>query len=109
MSTPFTQEASATETDMAKAAPADPVLVSRYADALASAGGNRSAFEAVFSELKEDADLRANDMIAIAVSYRGGGVRPRSKRHALEMIEHRFVEIVRDAKKNAIAGRARPW
>ena len=97
------------ETDMAKAAPADPVLVSRYAEALAAAETNRSAFEATLSELKEDEDVRANDMIAIAVAYRGGGERPRSKKHALEMIEKRFVEIVRDAKKSAIASRVRPW
>lgn len=77
--------------------------------ALAAAGRDRSAFEAVLSELKEDEDLRANDVIAIAVAYRGGGVRPRSKTHALEMIERRFVEIVRDAKKNAVASRVRPW
>lgn len=109
MSTLPAQEAPATETEMAKAAPADPVIVARYAEALAAAGRDRSAFEAVLSELKEDEDLRANDIIAIAVAYRGGGVRPRSKAHALEMIERRFVEIVRDAKKSAVASRVRPW
>jgi hypothetical protein len=109
MSTLPAQEAPATETEMAKAAPANPVLVARYAEALAAAGRDRPAFEAVLSDLKEDDDVRANDMIAIAVAYRGGGVRPRSKAHALEMIERRFVEIVRDAKKNAVASRARPW
>src|SRR5262245_51852330 len=109
MSTHSAQEEAATETEMAKAAPADPLLVARYAEALAAAGRDRSAFEAVLSELKEDEDLRANDMISIAVAYRGGGVRPRSKTHALEMIERRFVEIVRDAKKNSIASRVRPW
>jgi hypothetical protein len=102
------EEATTAEADMAKA-PANAVLVSRYAEALAAAGGRRSAFEAVLSELREDEDVRANDMIAIAVEYRGGGARPRSKAHALEMIEKRFVEIVRDAKKSAIASRVRPW
>jgi hypothetical protein len=48
-------------------------------------------------------------VIAIAVAYRGGGVRPRSRTQALEMIEKRFVEIVRDARKNAAAARMRPW
>jgi hypothetical protein len=103
------EEAPSTETDMAKAAPADPALVSRYADALAAAGMNRSAFEEVLSELRQDEDVRANDMIAIALAYRGGGTRPRSKAHAIEMIQRRFVEIVRDAKKNAVASRVRPW
>lgn len=103
------QEEPATENEMAKAAPADPVLVARYVEALAAAGRDRSAFEAVLSELKEDEDLRVNDIIAIAVAYRGGGVRPRSKAHALETIGKRFVEIVRDAKKNSIASRVRPW
>jgi hypothetical protein len=103
------EEALTTETEMAKAAPADPVLVSRYADALANAGMNRSAFEAVLSGLKEDEGARVNDIIAIAVAYRGGGVRPRSKKQALEMIEKRFVEIVRDTKKNSVASRVRPW
>jgi hypothetical protein len=99
----------ATETDMAKAAPADPVLVSRYAEALSAAGMSRAAFETILLELKEDVDVRVNDVIGIAVAYRGGGPRPRSKKHALEMIEKRFVEIVRDAKKSAIASRVRPW
>ena len=103
------EEAPAPETDMAKAAPADPVAVARYADALSAAGRNRLDFEAVLSELKGDKDLRVNDMIAIAVAYRGGGTRPRSKTHALQMIEKRFVEIVLDAKRNAIASRVRPW
>jgi hypothetical protein len=103
------EETTAADTDMAKAAPADPVLVSRYVEALAAAGRSRSAFEAVLSQLKSDGDARANDVIAIAVAYRGGGTRPRSKAHALEMIEKRFVEIVRDAKKNSIASRVRPW
>ena len=102
------EEAPTTDTDMAKA-PADPLLVARHADALAAAGKDRAAFEAAFSALKEDDDLRINDAIAIAVAYRGGGVRPRSKTQALEMIEKRFVEIVRDAKKNAAAARMRPW
>ena len=106
---PVNEEARAAETDMAKAVPADPAVVSRYAEALAAAGRDRSTFEAVLSELKEDEDVRASDMIAIAVAYRGGGVRPRSKTHALETIQKRFVEIVRDAKKNAIASRVRPW
>src|SRR5262245_46607588 len=101
-------EVPTSETDMAKAAP-NPVHVSRYADALAVAGRNRSAFVAALSQLKEDEDVRANDIIAIALAYRGGGERPRSKAHALEMIERRFVEIVRDAKKKAIASRVRPW
>jgi hypothetical protein len=102
-------EAPAAETDMAKAAPADPVLVARYVEGLEAAGRDRSAFEAILSELKENEDVRVNDMIAIAVAYRAGGARPRSKKHALEMIEKRFVEIVRDAKKNSIASRVRPW
>jgi hypothetical protein len=103
------KEVSASEIDMAKPGTADSVLVSRYADALAAAGGNRPAFQATLSELKGDKDLRVNDVLAIAVAYRGGGVRPRSKAHALEMIERRFVEIVRDAKKKSIASRVRPW
>ena len=103
------EEASTTETDMAKAAPADPILVARHADALSGAGMDRAAFEVAFSALKGDRNVRVNDVIAIAVAYRGGGVRPRSKTHALEMIERRFVEIVRDAKKNAAAARMRPW
>jgi hypothetical protein len=103
------EQAQVTEADMAKAAPADPVLVSRYAAALAAAGMSRSDFENVLAELKEDEDVRANDVIAIAVAYRGGGTRPRSKTHAMELIEKRFVEIVRDAKKKSIAARVRPW
>jgi hypothetical protein len=103
------EETPATETDMAKAAPADPVLVSRYAEALAAVGRNRIAFEELLSEIKSDTDVRKNDIVEIAVVYRGGGVRPRSKRHALEMIEKRFVEIVRDAQKRTMASRARPW
>lgn len=99
-------EAPAAETDMAQAPPANPLLVSRYAEALGAVGGNRSAFQTILSEIK---NIRANDVIAIAIAYRGGGVRPRSKTHALEMIEKRFVEIVRDAKKSAIASRVRPW
>jgi hypothetical protein len=99
-------EAPPVETDMAKAAPADPLLVSRYLKALAAVGGNSSSFDAILSEIK---GIRANDVIAIAVAYRGGGARPRSKTHALEMIERRFVEIVRDAKKSTIASRVRPW
>jgi hypothetical protein len=102
-------EAPETEPDMAKAAPADPLLVSRYTKALASAGRNQSAFEAVLSEIKRDKGARANDVVSIALAYRGGGTRPRSKAHALEMIEKRYVEIVRDAKKSSIASRVRPW
>src|SRR5262245_36480200 len=105
----FTQEGAPTaETDMAKGAPADTVLVSRYAEALAAAGRNRFAFEIIFENLKADKGIRANDLVEIAVAYRGGGVRPRSKKHALEMIEKRFVELVRDAKKSSIASRVRP-
>jgi hypothetical protein len=103
------KDAAATETEMAKAAPADPDIVSRYADALSAAGRDRSAFEALLLELKEDKAVGVNDMIAIALAYRGGGTRPRSKKHALEVIEKRFVEIVRDAKKSSIASRVRPW
>lgn len=103
------KEVPVSEIDMAKRAPADPVVVSRYTDALAAAAGNRSAFQATLSELKGNKDLRVDDVLAIAVAYRGGGVRPRSKAHALQMIERRFVEIVRDAKKKSIASRARPW
>jgi hypothetical protein len=102
------QEQARAETDMAKAPPADPALVSRYAEALAAARESRSAFQAILSEIRENSDLRSNDVISIAIAYRGGGVRPRSKKHALEMIEKRFVEIVRDAKKNLIASRVRP-
>jgi hypothetical protein len=103
------EEAPTTDTDMAKAPPADPVLVACHSEALCAAAGDREAFEAAFSALKIDHKLRVNDVIAIAVAYRGGGVRPRSKAQALEMIEKRFVEIVRDAKKNAAAARMRPW
>jgi hypothetical protein len=103
------EEAPAPEIDMAKAAPSDPVVVARYAEALSAAGRNRSDFEAVLLELKRDKCLRVNDMIAIALAYRGGGTRSRSKTHALQMIEKRFVEIVLDAKRNAIASRVRPW
>jgi len=103
------EEAQAAETDMAKAAPADPARVSHYAEAFAAAARDRAAFEAVLSELEQDVYVRANDVIAIAVLYRGGGLRPRSKAQALQMIEKRFVEIVRDAKKNALASRVRPW
>jgi hypothetical protein len=102
-------DAASIETEMAKAAPANPVIVSRYADALSVAGRDLSAFESLLLELKEDKAVGVNDMIAIAVTYRGGGTRPRSKRHALELIEKRFVEIVRDAKKRSIASRVRPW
>jgi hypothetical protein len=98
-----------TDTDMAKAPPADPVLVARHTEALSAAAGDRAAFEAAFSAMKSDHKLKVNDVIAIAVAYRGGGMRPRSKIQALEMIEKRFVEIVRDAKKIATAARMRPW
>jgi len=103
------EEAPTTDTDMAKAPPADPVLVARHAEALSAAGEDRTAFQAAFSALRGDQALRVNDVVAIAVAYRGGGVRPRSKTQALEMIERRFVEIVRDTKKIASAARMRPW
>ena len=103
------EEVPTTETDMAKAPPADPVRVACHAEALSDAGMDRAVFEAAFSALKGDGNLRVNDVIAIAVAYRGGGVRPRSRTQALELIERRFVEIVRDAKKNAAAARMRPW
>ena len=103
------EEVPTTEIDMAKAARADPALVVRHADALAAAGEDRVAFETALAELRADEELRVNDVIAIAVGYRRGGVRPRSKTQALQMIEKRFVEIVRDAKRNAVASRVRPW
>ena len=61
---------------------------------LFAAGRSRSDFKSVLSALKRDKAVRVNDMIEITLAYRGGGTRPRSKVHALQMIEKRFVEIV---------------
>jgi hypothetical protein len=94
---------------MAKANPADPTLVSLHAKALKAAGRSRTAFETALDNLRADEHLRVNDIIEIALVYRGGGVRPRSKAQAMETITKRFVEIVRDAKKTAVASRVRPW
>jgi hypothetical protein len=94
---------------MAKRKPINEDLVREYVDRFTKAQTNRSTFERIFAELKEDDRPRAADVIEISHRYGRGGPKPSSKAAALAAISKRFVEIVRFHAKNKIAEKARPW
>lgn len=99
---------SGTEDDMARAAVTQEIVDS-YVNQFQAAGADRAAFERVLCQLSDDPAPKSVDVVAIAVTYRGGGTKPRSRRAAIELISQRFVEIARTSKKNAVAERVRPW
>ncbi len=80
-----------------------------YVARLNAAGRNRVSFEQVASAIESDKALSAGDVVSIALQYRGGGVKPASKKAAMEIIARRFLELVRDQAQSAQAAKARPW
>ena len=98
--------------EMARAAPANSEqtrLVAAYVGRLRSAKLDQQAFDSTVSELMTDNVLRVADVVDLATRYRGGGVVPRSKKAALEVIRSRFLELVRDRNKFTQATKSRPW
>lgn len=93
----------------AKRLPPDEARVAPHVSALREAGFSRVAFESAFSALKTDAALTVSDSVEIALQYRGGGVRPASRKSALEAISNRFLELVRNQAQVKQASKARPW
>ena len=80
-----------------------------YVSRLKAVGLDRTAFEPIFAEVQADKRLSPADVIWIALEYRGGGIKPASKKAALETISKRFLELIRDHTKAVQAAKARPW
>lgn len=83
-------------------------LVTTYVAKLKHAGRDRPAFQAVIALLERE-KLATTELVSIALQYRGGGVKPTSKKAAMESIANRFLELVRDHIKEVQAAKARPW
>ncbi|MEO1608276.1 MAG: hypothetical protein AAFR90_02830 [Pseudomonadota bacterium] len=99
-----------TGNDMGRAIkPLNVQRIEYHLNALIASAFNRPDFDAAFAELKNDRQLMAADVIEIARQFRGGGVKPKSKKAAIDAIERRFVEKVRTEKNKLEAARARPW
>lgn len=89
--------------------PIDRELVAKYLELLNAAGIDKDAFSVAIDSLNNDIDVRAAEIIAIATAYNRGGAKPSSKAKALAMLRKRHVELVRNAAKQKIAEKARPW
>ena len=88
---------------------ANEAKVADYAGRLAAAKIDRPLFETVLAAIEGASDLTSADLIGIAHFYNRGGKKPTSKAGAIAMIKKRFVEIVRNANKDKVAEKARPW
>jgi hypothetical protein len=100
------------ETEMARKASSkggsiDQAAVDRLVAMLKLAGTDSEAFLAAIDVVK--AETTAQELIAIAWAYGGGGIKPTRKDAAVEKIEKRFNELKHKKANGLIAAKARPW
>jgi hypothetical protein len=98
-----------TDDEMAKKTAINRVVVDEWIDQLISAGHDGDRFERAFDGIKDDARLKAADIVAIAHGYQGGGRKTASRAAAIAAISRNFADRVRTAKKNRTAEKVRPW
>ena len=80
--------------DMAKRANIDHALVELYVARLLGAVQDRAVFDRALDEIKNDPNVKAGELGAIAVGYSGGGRKPANRAAAIAAIGRRFVDIV---------------
>jgi hypothetical protein len=78
-------------------------LVATYVSRLKAAGLQKSTFDEVFAALAADKLAKKGDVLTIASAYVGISLRARSRKDSLNMIEKKFVELVRFEEKQRIA------
>ena len=95
--------------DMPKAQPLNELLIDEHVDRLKAAGTSEALFVAALVLVRADKRLTGKEIFAIAWTYGRGGLRPKSRKAAIDKIELRFNEVVRNAANLKIAKAAKPW
>ena len=90
--------------DMAKKA-ADERIVNTYVSKLRDVGHDRTAFDRLMADLKDNKEVGAAEVVGIASQY--AGKRFGSKKAALEGLAKRFVDLVRTSARLEIAAKER--